>query len=199
MGAGSPAGSDTDTSSLGIVQGHAYSILDVCEIEGNKLIQLRNPWGDEHEWIGAWGDASTDWNERRKRIVYERMKQQGQETSYIGENDGIFWMSISDFTLNFDQLFICKVFDSEWTQLTYHSEWSNAKQSAGGCSNNATFCNNPQLKLSIKGNKNVEMFMHLQTSHALGQKEDDELGIGFEIYDTKGLKGTNNTLQNSIY
>jgi hypothetical protein len=38
MGAGSPAGSDSDVSDLGIVQGHAYSVLDVFEIEGNKLI-----------------------------------------------------------------------------------------------------------------------------------------------------------------
>ena len=38
MGAGSPAGSDTDVSPLGIVQGHAYSILDVATIDGNNLI-----------------------------------------------------------------------------------------------------------------------------------------------------------------
>jgi hypothetical protein len=38
MGAGSPSGSDTDISNLGIVQGHAYSILDVAEIDGEKLI-----------------------------------------------------------------------------------------------------------------------------------------------------------------
>lgn len=38
MGAGTPDGSDTDVSSLGIVQGHAYSILDITEIDGNQLI-----------------------------------------------------------------------------------------------------------------------------------------------------------------
>jgi hypothetical protein len=38
MGAGSPSGSDKDVSNLGIVQGHAYSILDVLEVEGNKLV-----------------------------------------------------------------------------------------------------------------------------------------------------------------
>jgi hypothetical protein len=38
MGAGSPSGSDTDISNLGIVQGHAYSILDVAEIDGTKLL-----------------------------------------------------------------------------------------------------------------------------------------------------------------
>lgn len=38
MGAGSPSGVDTETSDLGIVQGHAYSILDVAEIDGHNLI-----------------------------------------------------------------------------------------------------------------------------------------------------------------
>lgn len=84
MGAGSPAGSDSDVSSMGVVQGHAYSILDVCEVEGFKLLQLRNPWGDETEWKGAWGDKSKEWNERRRRIVYERMKQRGVAETEIG-------------------------------------------------------------------------------------------------------------------
>jgi len=73
MAAGSPSGSDRDVSPLGIVQGHAYSILDVFEVDGSKLLQLRNPWGDETEWKGAWGDKSTEWNERRRRIIYDRM------------------------------------------------------------------------------------------------------------------------------
>ena len=37
----------------GIVPGHAYAILDVREIRGHKLVQLRNPWGS-FEWKGAW-------------------------------------------------------------------------------------------------------------------------------------------------
>lgn len=38
MGAGTPDGSDSDVSPLGIVQGHAYSVLDATEIDGVKLI-----------------------------------------------------------------------------------------------------------------------------------------------------------------
>lgn len=61
MGAGSPAGSDTNVSNLGIVFGHAYSILDVAEVDGHFLIQLRNPWGNSTEWKGAWSDRSSEW------------------------------------------------------------------------------------------------------------------------------------------
>ena len=38
MGAGSPSGSDRDVSPMGIVQGHAYSILDVAIIDSHKLV-----------------------------------------------------------------------------------------------------------------------------------------------------------------
>jgi hypothetical protein len=72
LAAGSPAGSDKDSSELGVVQGHAYSILDVAEIDGNKLLQMRNPWG-RSEWTGAWSDGSKDWNQKRKQQAYEHM------------------------------------------------------------------------------------------------------------------------------
>lgn len=47
------AGVDTDVSSAGIVQGHAYAILNAVEESDAKgsyqLVQLRNPWG-QTEW-----------------------------------------------------------------------------------------------------------------------------------------------------
>ncbi|VFQ64033.1 unnamed protein product [Cuscuta campestris] len=52
LGAGSASGSDVHISSSGIVQGHAYSILQVREVDGYKLVQIRNPWANEVEWNG---------------------------------------------------------------------------------------------------------------------------------------------------
>jgi hypothetical protein len=45
LGAGSGAGKDTDISATGIAAGHAYSILTIVEVDRNKLIKMRNPWG----------------------------------------------------------------------------------------------------------------------------------------------------------
>ena len=44
----------------GIVPGHAYSVLKVCETGGFKLLCLRNPWGS-FEWKGDWSDSSPLW------------------------------------------------------------------------------------------------------------------------------------------
>jgi hypothetical protein len=50
MVASSRAGSDTQQSSSGVVQGHAYTFLNAVNLyianKVERLVQLRNPWGD---------------------------------------------------------------------------------------------------------------------------------------------------------
>ena len=40
-----------DAKKLGLVSGHAYSILGTANVEGNKLLYLRNPHG-RTSWKG---------------------------------------------------------------------------------------------------------------------------------------------------
>lgn len=42
----------------GIVELHAYSIQKAVEIDGRRLVRLKNPWG-KGEWKGAWSEALT--------------------------------------------------------------------------------------------------------------------------------------------
>merc|ERR1719506_1029834 len=88
LGCGSSAGSDTDVSDMGIVQGHAYSILRVEEVDGNRLLQVRNPWGST-EWKGKWSDGDTvSWTQRmQKKLAFEKA------------DNGTFWMSLEDFVM----------------------------------------------------------------------------------------------------
>ena len=48
------------SSSRGIIHGHAYSVLQVQEVAGFRLLQLRNPW-HQGEWTGDWSDKSELW------------------------------------------------------------------------------------------------------------------------------------------
>lgn len=65
MVASSQAGSDSLKSVSGIVQGHAYTLLQVIELMFNnrieRLVQLRNPWG-KGESVGKWSDSDPNWN-----------------------------------------------------------------------------------------------------------------------------------------
>jgi len=47
LAAGSPGGrgKDTTSSKRGIIQGHAYSIIQVQEVEEHRLLKLKNPHG----------------------------------------------------------------------------------------------------------------------------------------------------------
>ena len=98
-------------------------------------MQLRNPWGDDTEWKGDWGDQSDMWNQRRKKAAYDRMKLSTGSIDKIGVEDGIFWMSFSDFYMNFNSISLCRFFDEEYTKIFFDSEWSKANATAGGCSN----------------------------------------------------------------
>ena len=142
MGCNSPPGSDTNVNDMGIAFGHAYSILDAFEVEGNKLIQVRNPWGNVTEWKGAWSDKSTDWTERRKQIIYERMSERGAEEITIGADDGTFWISYVDWFSHFSRLDLCKYFDQDYTELNYKAAWSIANKTAGGCINYDSYPDN---------------------------------------------------------
>jgi hypothetical protein len=37
-----------------------YSVLQAKEVEGMRIVQLRNPWGED-EWGGPWSDRSDEW------------------------------------------------------------------------------------------------------------------------------------------
>ncbi|OXA50959.1 Calpain-A [Folsomia candida] len=57
-------------TSMGLIRGHAYSITDVklLDIETPRvrgkvpLLRIKNPWGNEAEWKGGWGDGSKEWS-----------------------------------------------------------------------------------------------------------------------------------------
>jgi len=59
-------GDDDKMETEGLVEGHAYSLLEAHEIEHHghpvRLVKMRNPWGQK-EWSGKWSDNDAVWNE----------------------------------------------------------------------------------------------------------------------------------------
>ncbi|CAG8552746.1 7108_t:CDS:2 [Ambispora gerdemannii] len=94
----------------GIIDGHAYSVLDATEYQGVKLVKVRNPWGNV-EWSGAWSDGSETWTPESMATLKHRFG-----------DDGIFWISYADFLDFFNYLFKCRIFDDSWN---VYSTWIN--------------------------------------------------------------------------
>ena len=103
MAAGSNAHElgDQACSKRNIVYGHAYSILDAREMEGHKLMKLKNPHGSGgKEWNGDFSDGSEYMNDRMMQLLGHERK-----------DDGVFWMKLDDFMHEFRSLYICAIFD----------------------------------------------------------------------------------------
>lgn len=82
--------------SVGLVPGHAYTIISLHEYKDLKLIKIRNPWGS-FEWKGDYSDSSNLWNSDLKKFV-----------NYVNSDDGTFFMKFTDFLNFFPYSFICK-------------------------------------------------------------------------------------------
>jgi len=95
----------------GLVEGHAFSVLDVAETKlksGNsvRLIQIRNPWGNDMEWRGKYGDEDKrSWN----NLDEDDLKSKNIKGGPFGgdTHDGVFWMEFSEFFKIFDKLEVC--------------------------------------------------------------------------------------------
>lgn len=82
----------------GLVPGHAYSVIQVKEAYGNRLVNIRNPWG-AFEWDGDWSDKSELWTQDMIDAIQP----------VLDSEDGTFWMSFEDFVKYFRSLNVCRV------------------------------------------------------------------------------------------
>uniref|UniRef100_A0A7E4VCX7 Calpain catalytic domain-containing protein n=1 Tax=Panagrellus redivivus TaxID=6233 RepID=A0A7E4VCX7_PANRE len=187
----------------GLVKGHAYSITGMRIVDGPRgqvpLIRIRNPWGNEQEWNGAWSDNSSEW-----RSVPSDVKQ---DMGLTFAHDGEFWMSYQDFMRNFEKLEICNLGPDvmqevkemtgvqaghhTWAVNSHDGSWRKG-QTAGGCRNYLrSFASNPQYRIQLTDSDPNDdddlctliigvMQKYRREMKSAGQ---DNLAIGFALYE----------------
>ena len=68
-----------------------------------KVLEMRNPWGNEHEWNGQWkDDDNSNWTPELRQ----------QHNMAEPKPDGRFFMPFEDFIKFFDQYAICMYEDT---------------------------------------------------------------------------------------
>jgi calpain-15 len=73
---------DDKVLDVGLIEGHSYSVLGVYEIKGEKVLRLRNTWG-EGEFYGDWSDYSPKWTDDLR-----------EKYNYFEKEDGDFLLDI---------------------------------------------------------------------------------------------------------
>jgi calpain len=142
----------------GLITMHAYSVTGMETIKSGqseiRLIRLRNPWGGNAEWNGAWSDNSKNWDLVPKEVS-KRLR--------VKRDDGEFWMAIEDFQRCFTSLEICHLNpstfiygeDSRWYVNMFENRWIPNVTAGGGLAYKETFANNPQYFLTVRGNNST--------------------------------------------
>ncbi|KHN87742.1 Calpain clp-1 [Toxocara canis] len=190
----------------GLVRGHAYSVTALQKINGpygeTVILRIRNPWGNDTEWNGAWSDNAQEW--------YYVSEEQKSEMKVVFAQDGEFWqMSFDDFVREFMRMEVCNlgadVMDEicemtgvqcpqsvVWQHFTANGQWSVRNGTAGGCRNNIdSFANNPQYGTSfyacentVEGDGQCTMIVAVMQKYRreLQCRGLDSLPIGFSVY-----------------
>lgn len=95
---GSPL-EDFVVETFGLYPAFCYTLLDIAEYNGEKLVRMRNTKGTT-EWNGAWSDHDKRWDDIQEEFRAEK------------KNDGIFYMPFTDFQNMFEFITINYYVDS---------------------------------------------------------------------------------------
>lgn len=86
----------------GIMELHAYSVMRAVEMDGQRLVMLKNPWG-KGEWKGPWSDGSKEWTPEWLKKLNHRFG-----------DDGAFWISYEDLLRKYQAFDRTRLFGPDW-------------------------------------------------------------------------------------
>lgn len=132
--------SDAECERTGLVSTHAFAVINLAEINGVKLIMLKNPWS-HLRWKGNYSEQDTShWTpELQAALNYDPKLAQTVD-------NGVFWIDYHSF-LNFFDVFYLN-WDPELFKYTYctHQSW----HAGTGPSKDAyNVGDNPQFSLNV--------------------------------------------------
>eukprot|EP00698_Gefionella_okellyi_P006392 TRINITY_DN15746_c0_g1_i1.p1 TRINITY_DN15746_c0_g1~~TRINITY_DN15746_c0_g1_i1.p1 ORF type:complete len:613 (+),score=100.45 TRINITY_DN15746_c0_g1_i1:42-1880(+) len=144
---------------------HSYTILDIRTEGSDRLMLLRNPWG-ESEWQGKWSRSAENW----PKPLADKLKPSAQPA-------GNFWIEWDDVCANFDYVCLARTLPAANVSVT-QSRWE--RMTAGGWYMTQSFFENPQFACSVTAPGTVYVMLEAEeTSRYVGLwsiKMQDGLG-----------------------
>lgn len=156
--------SEAEADALGLVPTHAYAVLRVEELEGVRLLQLKNPWARKR-WTGRFSpEDAASWTPRlRAALRYD------QELALQVDN-GVFWIDLASLQRHFASLYV------NWNperfrmrRWTLHDAWPVRRGPRSDAYNREY---SPQYRLEVQGESEVWVLLTKHTTQKLEREED---------------------------
>lgn len=148
--------SDAECERTGLVSTHAFAVVDMAEVDGVKLLKLKNPWS-HLRWKGNYCQNDSRWTpELQKALNYDPKIERSID-------NGIFWIDYHSL-INFFDVFYLN-WDPELFKYTYctHKCWQSG---IGPVKDAYTVGDNPQFSLIVpagRGSIYVLLTRHITT------------------------------------
>ena len=132
--------SDSAADRAGLVSTHAYAVLDVREVEGERLLKLKNPWS-HLRWRGNWSELDTQhWT----RTFRQALDYDPEDAANF--DNGVFWIDYKSLQHYFDVLYM------NWDPAMFrhstslHGAWAGSR---GPAKDLISVGDNPQYRLEL--------------------------------------------------
>jgi hypothetical protein len=138
-----------------VMTGRGYAVRLMLTLEDPetksifRFVALRNPWG-LRSWGGDWGHGDVKWDENPR--IKGLISSLAPEYTW-NPDDGIFWMSWSDFCVQFDRVRAVRLPSSDWTLNRFQGEWlaDSITDGRGGRPGSPDFSINPMFGFEYRG------------------------------------------------
>ncbi|EFO98566.1 CRE-CLP-2 protein [Caenorhabditis remanei] len=124
----------------GLVETHAYAVIDIRSVENNRLLKVKNPW-THSRWKGNFSDKDKlNWTAKMKNAL------SFDPEVAAGKDDGIFWIDYESVRHFFDVIYVNWKLELFPFTSVYHATW---KQEMGPIRDVYTVGDNPQYTLTV--------------------------------------------------
>uniref|UniRef100_A0A182W9E9 Calpain catalytic domain-containing protein n=1 Tax=Anopheles minimus TaxID=112268 RepID=A0A182W9E9_9DIPT len=170
---------DAEAERTGLVSTHAYAVLDMREVDGVKLLQLKNPWS-HLRWRGNYSELDVvHWTPELQRTLAYDPKM---AATY---DNGVFWIDYRSI-MNFFDVFYLN-WDPALFQYTYciHQSWSAG---VGPTKDAYNVGDNPQFSLTVPAGRGSVWILLTRHITSIEDFRENHEYITVLVYNSSGKR-----------
>ncbi|KAL1587322.1 hypothetical protein WHR41_04267 [Cladosporium halotolerans] len=170
---------------IGLAGQHDYAVLDVREVDGQRLFLIKNPWCEGTSWRGRFKESSyvsEDGSDETEPLEDEEPVQSSRDLLNADDNlsPGTFWMDLDNVIQNFESIYL------NWNPGIFshrqdiHFVW-DLSDPAAACRRFASLKAHPQFVVTTQKRGTVWLLLcrHFQGEENPGQDGTQRQDIDF--------------------